>query len=410
MSITSAGVVHKHGLPSNPCAGSGCVPVTATTSVVLSNQSTSFSGTGVSASTNNQPNTQPNSSKNSTDILEILRLHRCRVLKRVPKASRIPAADKLADTLRHVVSDPDNLDSWIKLLLFTFSCFSVPGQRGGKRHATSLTSKINKAVAEFPSSITFTGHPAVMQRKPSNQRTPSDNLAARVSSKLEDGDVRGAIRLAASDDVIAPFDDITATVLRDKHPPRATDIEPTTSPPLCTDQCLLLQDSDVAAAIRSFAPGSAGGPDGLRPQHLKDLTSASAGDAGLRLLSAVTEFSNLCLRGRVPVEIQPVFCGASLLALKKKDGGLRPIAVGNTLRRLVAKAACKLVTSKLVDRFVPVQLGFGVPRATEAAAHAARRYISDLPPGHGLLKLDFSNALNNIRREAIFAAVRQDIP
>ena len=118
-------------------------------------------------------------------------------------------------------------------------------------------------------------------------------------------------------------------------------------------------------------------------------------------LSAVTEFNNLCLRGRVPVEIQPVFCGASLLALKKKDGGLRPIAVGNTLRRLVAKAACKVVTSKLVDRFVPVQLGFGVPRATEAAAHAARRYISDLPPGHGLLKLDFSNAFNNIRCEAI---------
>ena len=131
MSITSAGVIHKHGLPSNPCAGSGCVPavpVTATTSVALSNQSTTSSVTSVGASTNNQRNTQVNSAQKSTDILEILRMHRCRVLKRVPKASRIPAADKLADTLRHVISDPDNLDRWIKLLLFIFSCFSVPGQ------------------------------------------------------------------------------------------------------------------------------------------------------------------------------------------------------------------------------------------------------------------------------------------
>ena len=76
MSITSAGVIHKHGLPSNPCAGSGSVPVTATTSVALSNQSTTSSVTGVSTSTNNQRNTQLNSTQNSTDILEILRMHR----------------------------------------------------------------------------------------------------------------------------------------------------------------------------------------------------------------------------------------------------------------------------------------------------------------------------------------------
>jgi len=99
MSITSAGVIHKHGLPSNPCAGSGCVPIrTVTTSVSSSNQSTTSSASGVSASTNNQQNTQASSSPNSTNILDILRSHRCRVLKRVPKASRIPAADKLTDT------------------------------------------------------------------------------------------------------------------------------------------------------------------------------------------------------------------------------------------------------------------------------------------------------------------------
>ena len=112
-------------------------------------------------------------------------------------------------------------------------------------------------------------------------------------------------------------------------------------------------------AIKSFVPGSAGGPDGLRPQHLKDLISASAGDAGVRLLTRLTEFSNLCLTGHVPADLQPVFCGASLCALNKKDGGIRPIPVGRTLRRLVAKAACKVVTTKMATQFLPVQLGFG---------------------------------------------------
>ena len=64
----------------------------------------------------------------------------------------------------------------------------------------------------------------------------------------------------------------------------------------------------------------------------------------------------------------------------------------------------------MAERFLPIQLGFGVPRATEAAAHATRQYIANLQSGHGLLKLDFSNAFNTIRRDAMFDAVRQELP
>jgi hypothetical protein len=99
-----------------------------------------------------------------------------------------------------------------------------------------------------------------------------------------------------------------------------------------------------------------------------------------------------------------------LCALNKKDGGIRPIAVGSTLRRLVAKAACKVVMTKMAMQFLPVQLGFGVPRATEAAAHAARSYIADFQPGQGLLKLDFKNAFNTVRRDNMFQTVHEEIP
>jgi hypothetical protein len=61
-------------------------------------------------------------------------------------------------------------------------------------------------------------------------------------------------------------------------------------------------------------------------------------------------------------------------------------------------------------QFLPVQLGFGVPRATEAAAHAARSYIADLQPGQGLLKLDFKNTLNTVRRDNMFQTVNEEIP
>jgi len=43
-------------------------------------------------------------------------------------------------------------------------------------------------------------------------------------------------------------------------------------------------------------------------------------------------------RRTIPVpRAAPYLCAARLIPLKKKDGGVRPIAVGDTLRRLKAK-------------------------------------------------------------------------
>jgi hypothetical protein len=129
----------------------------------------------------------------------------------------------------------------------------------------------------------------------------------------------------------------------------------------------------------------------------------------LRILDTVTEFAYVCLSGRVPEVIQPVFCGASLCALSMKDGGIRPIAVGGTLRRLVVESACKMFTSKMSEKFAPIQIVFGVQRATEAAAHAARRYIHGLQHGECVPNMDFSNALNSVHRDSIIQAARDEL-
>ena len=206
--------------------------------------------------------------------------------------------------------------------------------------------------------------------------------------------------LAASDDTIAPFDDVTADALRTKRPSRAaSDIPPPTLS--SRDVCLCLQESEIRAAIKTFVLRSAGGPDGFRAQHLKDLTGALVGDTGRRLLAQPTEFTNICLSGRISAVLQPVFCGTSLCTLNRKDGGNRPIAVGYTLRRLVAKAACKAVSRKMTTRFQPVQVGFGIPRATEA-----RTFISGLRRDGGFLKLDFKNAFNTVNRLEILRLSR----
>lgn len=61
---------------------------------------------------------------------------------------------------------------------------------------------------------------------------------------------------------------------------------------------LWVTTEEVDKAIRSFPCASATGPDGLRPQHLRDMTGAAASEGGRLLLQALASSTNLVLEGR----------------------------------------------------------------------------------------------------------------
>ena len=93
--------------------------------------------------------------------------------------------------------------------------------------------------------------------------------------------------------------------------------------------------------------GSAGGPGGLRPQHLKDLIGCPS--VREPLLTALASFATLIMDGKTPLPIRSSFFGATLIALCKRGGGVRPIAVGSSLRHLVAKVSEKKVTDDMCN-------------------------------------------------------------
>jgi hypothetical protein len=158
----------------------------------------------------------------------------------------------------------------------------------------------------------------------------------------------------------------------------------------------------------SFPAGSSGGPDGLRPQHLKDLLGSQ--EAGAELLTALTAFVNVCLAGRCPNMLASVFFGGRLIALNKKSGDVRPIVIGFTLRRLAAKCANAFGISRLDKYLSPLQLGVGTPGGCEAAIHSARRFLQSMPDDHVIVKLDFSNAFNCLHRKEMLMAVLDRLP
>jgi len=141
--LTLAGLIYKHG---RGCAGGGCEPVPG--SVRDSQSGTLSTVPAPSSSSVNSEVTLPVFETKS--LFESVVEARCRVLKHIPKASRSLAAEKLASLLERLISTPDNIELWSQLLRFENSCFRVPGERGGKRHLSSLASQVNRAISDFP--------------------------------------------------------------------------------------------------------------------------------------------------------------------------------------------------------------------------------------------------------------------
>ena len=220
--------------------------------------------------------------------LDLSFLSLLRLLRRIPHGARESLANKLATILDDIVAENSEA-SWNCLFLFPSRCLRSPA-RGG--HRRSLASQVNEAIRRECDD--YLPSPNINRLHPN----PLKNLGSRVAAKLEEGNFKGAVRIASSVESFAPNNAETLSALRSKHPaPHPNSLMP---PPFPPDQLQGLQVSceEVVGAIKSFPCGSAGGPDGLRPQHLKDMVCSSAGGGVSCLLRALTAFINLVLKGK----------------------------------------------------------------------------------------------------------------
>ncbi|KAL0860039.1 hypothetical protein ABMA27_010354 [Loxostege sticticalis] len=204
------------------------------------------------------------------------------------------------------------------------------GQRGLKMHVNRIHHSITNNVQVI-------------------NQAPSTSPPIPISEPFHKNNIKGAARILFSNDLIAPSSPDTLSALKSKHP--------------------------LNLAINSFSSGSAGGMYGLTSQHLKGIVSVSCGEAGNALLKDLVSLVNLVLSGGVNPEFLKFLYGANICAFKKKDGGIRAIAVGCPFRRLAAKICCRTISDSLATYFGPVQLGFGIKGWCEAAILLHRTFL-----------------------------------
>ena len=92
------------------------------------------------------------------------------------------------------------------------------------------------------------------------------------------------------------------------------------------------------------------------------------------------------------------FVAGRLIALVKCPG-VRPIGIGETVRRIIGKAITATITEDIQDSAGPLQVCAGHISGCEAAVHAMHR-VYESRETEAVLLVDASNAFNSLNREA----------
>ena len=124
-------------------------------------------------------------------------------------------------------------------------------------------------------------------------------------------------------------------------------------------------------------------------------------------MRVLTKLVNISCRWELPEFVSQALCSASLSALLKKKGGIRPIAV-EVLRRLIAKCLAKEAKLEAKELFQSQQLGVGVKGGAEAIIHSTKisyEKILTSSSSSGILQIDFCNAFNSIKRSEMLKAL-----
>ncbi|KAL5479457.1 hypothetical protein EMCRGX_G022983 [Ephydatia muelleri] len=230
----------------------------------------------------------------------------------------------------------------------------------------------------------------------------------RAISLAQDGLYSKACQTLVSSG-LAPNNAETWRLLEAKHP--KGECPKTPSPTVSST--LVPAEINLMAILRSFPKLTAAGPSGLRIQHLIDAAEVPLQTPILHLLRAVI---NLLAAGKAPIEITAYLAGGNLTALNKSKPGcpfdVRPIAVGEALRRLVGKCLCAAVKVRAQQFFHPFQFGVACPLGAEQMIHGLRDCIEQhwLENDFVVLKVDLKNAFNMVSRQAVLNECGKHFP
>ncbi|CEL99356.1 unnamed protein product [Vitrella brassicaformis CCMP3155] len=238
--------------------------------------------------------------------------------------------------------------------------------------------------------------------------TPATS-ASRARRLIKCAELRRAANALTSGKVL-PNNDDTLAKLRALHPAASFPLDPSpTLPPNNAPRTVFEPDDEhLLGALKTAPKGSAQGGTGWRYEHLRAIHN-------WRCKVPLPNFVRLLVHSRVPPSLRPFLSAARLSAFEKTDddgvatGGVRPIAMGETIRRWVTRAIVQQKSPKLEAALAPCQYAVGVASGSEKLIAAVRTFLSAGEPDERrvLLSLDAKNAKFRARRLIKCAELRR---
>ena len=143
-----------------------------------------------------------------------------------------------------------------------------------------------------------------------------------------------------------------------------------------------------------------GGPSGVYANGFRRiLTCKSFKRSGTELCEAIASMTKrLCTEYVDPRGLEAILANR-LIPLDKGEGAVRPIGVGEVLRRIMGKCATKVTKPDVIDASGSLQVCAGHKSGSEAAIHAMRE-LFEHDNSDAVLLIDASNAFNSLNRAA----------
>ena len=234
------------------------------------------------------------------------------------------------------------------------------------------------------------------------------------------GKVGQAIRFINNDDTIAGVHELNnevKSILTDKHPVgeeadeevllKITDEPPS---PVIFEA---ISAENVKAAIMDL--NGSGGPTLVDTDIWKHLIcSRYFNKASDTLADAIAGLAKRLCQENIGPECLKAFTASRLIPLDKGTSpsgqlGVRPIGIGEVLRRIVGKCVVKFLRADIQQAAGTLQTCAGLKSGIEAAIHATRR-IWDNEETEALLQVDADNAFNRLNRKVALHNIREICP
>ena len=247
----------------------------------------------------------------------------------------------------------------------------------------------------------------LQNRLPENISKPTDEAkrAHKFRNFMMEGKVRSAIRLLDenANSGILPNNAETEKLLSEKHPPpQPLHDEMLLQGPIKRIDPIIFHEinADLIQKTASRISGAAGPSNLDADQWQKILCSKVYGSEGTDLCHSIAALAKqLATEVTTDPDSLTALLACKLLPLDKNPG-IRPIGVGEVLRRIISKAITTVLRQDLQSAAGGLQLCVGQEGGSEAGIHAMVQIYDDKDT-HGIIQVDAENAFNTINRNVL---------